>query len=68
MGTITVKRPREVSEIRALIRERKRNIGRLETLLRCSMPRQDRTHLTLRLKGERANMKSWIDYLAKMGR
>ena len=63
--SVTIKRPRDPQAIRALIRERKRNIARLEKALSLSLPAQDRRHLQLRLKGERANMQSWIDYLAK---
>lgn len=63
MSTIAVKRPREVGEIKALIRERKRNIGKLEKALSLSLPAQDRRHLQMRLKGEKANLQSWIDYL-----
>lgn len=65
MATVTVKRPREVGEIRALIRERKRNIAKLEKVLSCPLPAQDRRHLQMRLKGERANLQSWIDWLEK---
>lgn len=65
MATVTVERPREVGEIKALIRKRRANVSRLENLLRQPMPRQDRAHLSLRLKGERANLQSWVDYLAK---
>lgn len=65
--SVSVKRPRTVPEIRALIRERQHNIERLEAVLALSLPAQDRRHLQLRLKGERANCQSWIDYLAKKG-
>jgi hypothetical protein len=61
----TVKRPREVPEIRALIRERKRNITKLEAALRLSLPQQDKRHLQQRLHGERMNLRSWEDWLAK---
>lgn len=63
--SIQVKRPTEVSEIRALIRERARNIKRLENLLKNPMPRDLRRITQQRLKGERANRQSWIDYLEK---
>lgn len=63
--SVQVKRPREVGEIRALIRERKRNVKRLEAALRLSLPAQDRRHLQQRLNGERANLQSWIDYLER---
>lgn len=63
--SVKVKRPRTTSEIRALIRERTRNIKRLEAALRISLPAQDRKHLQQRLAGERANRQSWIDYLEK---
>jgi hypothetical protein len=66
--SVTVKRPREVGEIRALIRERRKNIERLEAVLALSLPAQDRKHLQMRLKGERANCQSWIDYLEKKGK
>ena len=63
--SVNVKRPRTVPEIKALIRERKRNVAKLEKALTLSLPAQDRKHLQMRLKGERANLQSWIDYLAK---
>ena len=61
--SVSIKRPRDPKSIRALIRERERNIARLENLLKHSMPAQDRRHLQQRLKGERANRQSWIDHL-----
>jgi hypothetical protein len=61
----TVKRPRTVPEIKALIRERKRNIAKLEKALSLSLPAQDRKHLQHRLRGERNNCQSWIDFLEK---
>jgi hypothetical protein len=63
--SVSIKRPRTVPEIRALIRERQRNVKRLEAALALPLPAQDRRHLQQRLKGERANMQSWIDYLEK---
>ena len=65
MTPVTVKRPREVGEIKALIRERKRNITKLESALALSLPAQDRRHLQHRLRGERNNLQSWVDYLEK---
>jgi hypothetical protein len=65
MSTISVKRPRDPAAIRALIRERKCNVERLEAVLALSLPAQDRKHLQQRLAGERANLQSWIDYLSK---
>lgn len=65
MSNVTIKRPRTTTEIRALIRERKRNIARLEKALKISLPAQDRRHLQQRLHGERMNMQSWIDYLER---
>lgn len=62
---VTVKRPRTTADIKALIRERKRNITRLEQALKISLPAQDRRHLQQRLHGERMNLRSWEDYLAK---
>lgn len=64
--SVSVKRPRDPREIRALIRERKRHIAALEQALTAKgLPRATRSHLMLNLKGERANMQSWIDYLEK---
>lgn len=64
--SISVKRPREVGEIKALIRERKRHITALEAALSVKgLPRVTRTNLQLNLRGERANLQSWIDYLEK---
>jgi hypothetical protein len=63
--SVSIKRPRTEPEIKALIRERKRNIAKLEAALRLSLPAQDRKHLQMRLKGEKNNMHSWIDYLEK---
>ena len=62
---VTVKRPRSVADIKRLIRERQRNIAKLEKALALSLPAQDRKHLQMRLKGEKMNMQSWIDYLEK---
>lgn len=63
---VTVKRPRTVPEVRALIRERKRHIVALEKALSVKgMPISTRRHLQLNLKGERANLQSWIDFLEK---
>lgn len=61
----SVKRPRTVPEIKALIRERSRNIKRLEAALALSLPQQDRKHLQQRLHGERMNKRSWEDFLVK---
>ncbi len=66
MSTIVVKRPRTEADIRKLIRERTRNIEKLETALRLPLPAQDRKHFQQRLHGERMNRQSWIDYLAKI--
>lgn len=66
--SVSIKRPREVADIKALIRERKRNISRLEKALSLSLPAQDRKHLQQRLHGERMNLRSWQDYLAKQER
>lgn len=64
--SIQVKRPKTVPEIKALIRERKRHIAALEKALSVKgLPRTTRTHLQYNLKGERANLQSWIDYLGK---
>lgn len=63
--SVKVKRPRTTTEIRALIRERKRNIERLEAVLAMSLPAQDRKHLRQRLHGERMNLRSWENYLLK---
>lgn len=63
--SVSIKRPRTAPEIKALIRERDKNIARLEAALALSLPAQDRRHLQYRLKGERANRQSWVDYLAK---
>lgn len=63
--SVSVKRPTDPAAIRALIRERRKNIARLEGALALSLPAQDRKHLQMRLKGERANCQSWIDYLEK---
>lgn len=63
--SVQVKRPRTTPEIKALIKERDKNITRLEAVLAMSLPAQDRRHLQLRLKGEKANRQSWIDYLSK---
>lgn len=66
--SVQVKRPRTVVEAKALVRERTRNIGRLEAALALSLPAQDRKHLQQRLKGERANKQSWLDWIAKQQR
>jgi hypothetical protein len=63
--SVQVKRPRTVGAIKALIRERTKNIERLEAALALSLPAQDRKHLQQRLRGERANRQSWVDYLNK---
>jgi hypothetical protein len=63
--SVQVKRPRTTADIKRLIRERKRNVERLEAALRLSLPAQDRKHLQQRLKGERANLVSWQDFLTK---
>lgn len=63
--SVQVKRPRDTVAIKRLIRERQRNIAKLEAALRLSLPAQDRKHLQMRLKGEKANLQSWIDYLEK---
>lgn len=63
--SVSVKRPRTTADIKALIRERKRNVAKLEKALKCSLPAQDRRHLQQRLHGERMNLQSWIDYLEK---
>ena len=65
--SVSIKRPRAVSDIRALIRERTKNIERLQAVLALSLPAQDRKHLQQRLRGEIANRQSWIDYLEKKG-
>ncbi len=63
---VTVKRPRTVPEIRALIRERKRHVAALEKALAVKgLPAQTRRHMQMNLKGERANLQSWIDFLDK---
>lgn len=62
--SIQAQRPRTVSAIRALIRERERHIAALEKALSVKgLPRHTRSTLSLNLKGERANRQSWIDYL-----
>jgi hypothetical protein len=64
--SVQVKRPKTEPEIRALIRERKRHIAALEKALSVKgLPRTTRSNLQYNLKGERANLQSWIDYLAK---
>lgn len=63
--SVKVKRPRDPKAIRALIRERQRNVTKLEKVLALPLPAQDRKHLQLRLKGEKANLISWQDYLEK---
>ncbi len=64
--SISVKRPRTVADIKALIRERKRHIAALESALSVKgLPRTTRTNLQLNLRGERNNLLSWIDYLEK---
>lgn len=64
--SVSVKRPRTVPEIRALIRERTRHIAALENALSVKgLPSNTRRNLQLNLKGERANRQSWIDYLEK---
>ena len=63
---VTVKRPRTVPEIKALIRERKRHIASLEKALAVKgLPASTRKHLQQNLRGEKNNMQSWIDYLEK---
>lgn len=65
--SVKVKRPRTIPEIRALIRERRQHIAALEAALKVKgLPRSTRTHLQYNLKGERANLQSWVDYLSKM--
>lgn len=66
--SVQIKRPKDVAAIRALIRERRRNISRLEAALGLPLPAQDRRHLQQRLAGEKNNCQSWLDYLAKKGR
>jgi len=64
---VSVKRPRTVPAIKALIRERQRHVAALEEALAVKgLPRSTRTHLQHNLRGERANLQSWVDYLAKM--
>jgi hypothetical protein len=64
--SVYVKRPRTPSAIRALIRERERHIAALEQALKASgLPAATRRHLQQNLRGERANMQSWIDHLAR---
>lgn len=64
--SVQVKRPRAVPEIKALIRERRRHIAALESALSVKgLPAHTRKHLQQNLRGERANMQSWIDYLEK---
>jgi hypothetical protein len=64
--SVYVKRPRTPGAIKALIRERARHIAALEQALTASgLPAHTRRHLQQNLRGERANMQSWIDYLEK---
>lgn len=66
--SVSVKRPRTVPEIRALLRERDRHIAALEAALAVKgLPSTTRQHLRHNLRGEKMNRQSWIDYLAKMG-
>lgn len=65
MSNIVVKRPHERAAIRVLIRERTKNIEKLEAALALPLPAQDRKHLRQRLHGERMNRQSWVDHLAK---
>lgn len=64
--SVAVKRPRTADEIRRLIRERQRNIAKLEKALSISLPAQDRRHLQQRLHGEKMNLVSWQDHLRKI--
>lgn len=63
--SVQVKRPRTTADIKRLIRERRKNIERLEAALALSLPAQDRRHLQQRLHGERMNLRSWERYLEK---
>lgn len=65
MASVNVERPRTTRDIKALIRKRERNIAQLEAVLAMPMPAQDKAHLRLRLRGEKMNRQSWINYLEK---
>ena len=66
---VTVKRPRDIAGIRALIVERKRHIVALEAALDVKgLPINTRRHLQQNLRGERNNLQSWITYLGQMER
>lgn len=64
--SINVERPRSTKDIRALIRKRKREIAALETALSAKgLPAHTRSVLRMNLKGTKANLQSWEDYLTK---
>ena len=66
--SIKVERPREVGDIRALIRKRRREIASLEAALAVKgLPAHTRSVLRQNLKGSKNNLQSWEDYLSKKG-